>query len=133
MTETGPTTTTDTATATGVATFPLDWTTWRGEWAAWREAHGADLAPTSYRWPSERNLFADEVLGAWSVNGRPVEFSEVTFTMGTTSRRYIGLTFGEAERSGSAVLVESWAELEEVLGLASATYEPNDTDTTERE
>lgn len=96
--------------------FPVDWDQWREQWQAWREARAADLGPTSYRWPSDKNILADEVLGRWSVNGRPVEFSEVTFRIGET-RRYVGLTFGEAASNDATALVDSFAALEEVLGL----------------
>jgi hypothetical protein len=95
-------------------TFPLDWNEWRTQWAAWKADHAEHLGRSSYRF-GRKNFMADEVLGVWSINGRPVELSEVTFG----ANRYVGITFGSASGSDrpDAPLVSTFAELEHELGL----------------
>lgn len=107
--------------------FPADWTEWRQGWQEWKSAHVEDLRPTSFRFPG-KNFMADEILGTWSVKGRNVELSEVTFPNlserdenGQLRRfqvRSIGITF-ESDASSSP-LVCTFGELERELGLVDA-------------
>lgn len=76
-----------------------------------------------------KNFIADEVLGTWSVNGRNVELSEVTFPnlserdengrLKQFQVRYIGITFGTGGGSDApdSPLVSTFAELERELGI----------------
>jgi hypothetical protein len=98
----------------GSATFPLDWHEWRRQWHQWRSENAERLQPTGYKFPSERNFMADEVLGVFHVNGRNVELSEVRFL----DRRSVGVTYGEG--SGTYVpesggLFDNFADLEAEL------------------
>lgn len=95
--------------------FPVDWNQWHPQWNRWLAEHVDDLKPTSYHFGAEKNFLADEILGAWSVNGRAVELSEVTFTLGGTSRRFIGLTIGAGSLVRSTELVETFSELDRIL------------------
>lgn len=104
--------------------FPVDWHAWRRLWDKWRFAQRHELRGSSYRFPREKNLLADEVLGVWSINARSVELSEITFpALGERPRRlvrYVGITFGESgggERNTE--LASSFAELELELGIGN--------------
>jgi hypothetical protein len=110
--------------------FPVDWNAWRELWKAWvdeqttpvrgAQGHPAVFQPTSWRFPG-KNFLADEVLGTWSVNGRNVELSEVTFpALGERPRRderLVGVTFGTGAGSDEGAVCRTFAELEEMLGL----------------
>lgn len=107
------------------AQFPTDWNEWWKVWTAWKRHH--DLLPTSYRFPG-KNLLADEVLGTFSINGRNVELSEVTFPnlserdengrLRDHRVRMVGITFGIGVDQAGAVAT-TFAELERELGLDS--------------
>lgn len=103
--------------------FPLEWNAWREQWAAWlaEQREAGTLRPTSFRFPG-KNFLADEVLGTWSVNGRNVELSEVTFpALGERPRRdvrYVGVTYGTGADADGAV-VPTFAELERELGITA--------------
>ena len=105
-------------------TFPVDWTEWRKEWGEWRTAHAADLQPTSWNF-GPKNFLADEILGSWNVNGRPVELSEVTFpdlsvpgsAYSGERNRFVGITFGSSVPE--TALAASFEELERALGIES--------------
>lgn len=99
--------------------FPVDWTAWRAEWDAWREQHRDEMGATSWNF-GPKNMLADEVLGKWSINGRPVELSEVTMPdfskgYGADRVRYVGITFGSGVPD--AAIVASWGELDRALGF----------------
>lgn len=108
------------------APLPAEWNTWCALWTDWfaEQTTAGVLQPTPYRFPGT-NFMADEVLGTWSVNGRNVELSEVTFpSLGERPRRtvrYIGVTFATGRTSGGSgvALVETFADLERELGITS--------------
>lgn len=104
-----------------IFTLPLDWDEWRRQWNEWRNSHSEILKPASKFKPG-KNFLADEILGVYSVNGRLVEISELTFPnlserdeRGFLLRhdvRAIGLTFEEG-----GTVVHSFEELERELGI----------------
>ena len=103
--------------------FPVPWDDWRPLWQAWlaRQLEHGTFAPTAWRFPG-KNFLADEILGTWSVAGRNVELSEVTFPSlepGTRGerRRYVGVTFGTGAGADSGPVVGTFVELEQALGL----------------
>jgi hypothetical protein len=107
--------------------LPMDYFEWRTEWSDWLQRNQDRLHHLRERSPFRgKNFLADEVLGVWRVNGRTVELSSVTFPNfedrdPVTGRllegykRRIGITFED----GTDV-VDTFAELERVLGLVSA-------------
>lgn len=112
--------------------FPLDWDQWRTQWDAWKQDHADRLGRSTFRFP-DKNFLADEILGVWSVNGRNVELSEVTFP-NLTERdehghlirrqvRFIGITFGTGAGCDTPdqPVVRSFAQLEHELGLTCPT------------
>ena len=106
------------------AAFPVDWNDWRTEWKTWREEHSADLKPSSWRFPP-KNFMADDVIGVFSISGRNVELSEVTFpdlskqgSIGSGNRvRYVGVTSDTGAGTENGGLASTFAELERALGL----------------
>lgn len=109
------------ATGNGDAPFPIDWDDWRGQWKLWLARHleAGTVRRSSYRYPAP-NFFADEVLGSFRIADRNVELSEVTFPAldGTReTRRYVGVTYGQASGLESGGIHETFAELEAELGL----------------
>lgn len=114
--------------------LPVDWHAWRTQWTEWvaqfEQRHaGRRRRPSDGPSPFEgMNMLADEVLGVWmlGVPGtdgtrlRPVELSEVTFTMGPTTTRYVGVTIDASGPDGTAVLASSFAELDSILAPLAA-------------
>lgn len=99
--------------------FPLNYDEWKVLWRQWladRKAEGT-FRPSSWRFPQEKNLLADEVLGVWSINDRNVELSAVTFTLGPDHDRYIGVTFGTGAGTDSGGIAETFSELRAILGI----------------
>ena len=102
--------------------LPTDWNLWRSVWAEWLtdKRSTGQVRPTSWRFPG-RNFLADEVLGTFSINGRNVELSEVTFpSLGerpARTIRYVGVTFGTGAEVDGGAVVSTLAELDKVLGL----------------
>lgn len=104
--------------------FPLDWNEWRARWDTWRFEQRHELQGSSYRFPREKNVLADAVLGVWSINGRSVELSEVTAPdFGKRPRRdirYVGITFaGSGGDERHTDIAGSFAELELALGIGN--------------
>lgn len=108
--------------------FPIDWNEWKTLWDAWKLEHADRLRPTSFRFPGQ-NLLADEKLGTFSINGRNVELSEVTFPnlserdengrLKSHRVRYVGITFGTGAGTDAPdnPVVGTFADLERELGL----------------
>ena len=111
------------------APFPIDWNDWKRLWDAWKIEHADQLRPTNFRFPGT-NLLADEKLGTWSIGGRNVELSEVTFPnlseRDESGRlidkrvRMVGITFrtGAMPDRPDQPVVTTFAELERELGLS---------------
>lgn len=96
--------------------FPVDYDDFMPLWEDWRLSYiRKELMPTSWDF-GRKNLLADEVLGKWSINGKPVELSAVVFTIGAT-RRYIGVTIGGEGDHNETGLAASFDELEKILGI----------------
>lgn len=100
--------------------FPIDWNEWRTQWDAWRETHRDEMTSTSWNF-GPKNFLADEIIGKWTINNRPVELSEVTMPdfskgYGADRVRYIGITFGQGSGNETAI-VATFAELETALGI----------------
>jgi hypothetical protein len=106
--------------------FPINWNIWHTQWGEWFDAHAGHFLNTSWRFPAA-NFLADDRLGTWSVNGRNVELSEVTFPdlsrpgalANNYRNRYVGITFSTGAGAESA-LASTFAELEEALGIGEA-------------
>jgi hypothetical protein len=106
--------------------FPADWTEWRAEWKEWlaRQERSQTFTLSTWRFP-DKNFLADEVLGVWRVNDRTVELSEVTFPdlsqppYRAETRRYVGITYGQASGIEDGGLASSFEELERALGIDS--------------
>lgn len=98
------------------APFPMDWNDWRKWWNTWVSDQGETLGRSSYRFPAP-NALADYVLGVWSIGGRNVELSDVTFNIGLESRRYVGITFGQASGNTTCDLCGTFADLERALNM----------------
>lgn len=98
--------------------FPIDWTEWDKAWHAWTQAHA--MRRSHARFPG-KNFLADEVLGVYSMNGRAVELSAVTFPdLGSGSmerkRRYVGITWlGDDGSTINGGLASTFADLDELL------------------
>lgn len=103
--------------------FPLDWDEWQSEWNQYRAAMDQRWTKTTkFR---GKNFLADEVLGAWKVNGRTVELSTGTFpnfserdergNLKHYDRRFIGVTLGIGVNAESGPVIYSFAELTEWL------------------
>lgn len=103
---------------TGDDPLPVDWVVWRHHWDSWRNQHGHTLRRTSRPagYPAEKNMLADEVLGWFVCPNGVVELSEVTFRI-YELERFVGYAF-DPHRTGATGVVKTFAELEEVLGLA---------------
>jgi hypothetical protein len=105
------------------AQFPTAWDEWRPKWDEWLavQLEAGTFKRCSFKFPPA-NFLADEILGVWSVDGRNVELSEVTFPdlepgrHGQT-RRYIGITFGTGAGTQSGGIASTFDELERALSI----------------
>jgi hypothetical protein len=94
-------------------TFPVDWNEFREQWRDWKARNvGTRYQRSSWNF-GPKNFCADEVLCKVMLPSCHAELSEVTFTIGKTTR-YIGLTFRSSTRNETA-LVDNWADLERLL------------------
>lgn len=100
-------------------TLPYHWNAWRTAWTRWLADHDQVVpVPRPDDFPANKNLLADEILGYYRLpDGRVVELSEVFFPPPLGPDRCIGYTFAPWP-DGDTGLVHSFAELDEMLGLA---------------